>query len=183
MTDLRPGDTTPGMGADQLADLAPAGMPDEQRAAFVASAQDRTVDVDVYYERLCGQLEMRLLAMPDLRFPEADVWWRYRIAKRAARPGVVDDPDRLPQVIAEVKARAEQRRARVAVAAANRDAVRANAEAVAKRARDAGFVPYGVLQDGALIALSPDVLAALLDAAGVPQSDADMGNARTIANT
>lgn len=75
-------------------------------------------------------------------------------------------------VVAEVKARAEAQRARVAEQVAKRNAVKTGAGAVAERARNAGFAPYGVLQEGALIALAPDVLARLLDAAGVPQSDA-----------
>lgn len=86
-------------------------------------------------------------------------------------------------IAAEVKDRAKQRRAHAAEQMAARKAVKANAESVAKRARDAGFGPYGVMGDGALISLAPDVLAALLDAAGVPQADADMVNARTIAET
>lgn len=84
-------------------------------------------------------------------------------------------------VAAEVKIRAEQRRDRVATIQAQQKAVKAAADAVAQRARDAGFEPYGVLPDGALIALKPSVLAALLDAAGAPQADANIANARRVA--
>ncbi len=105
MTDLKPGDTVLGMSADQVATLAPAGMTDAERAEFVAAAAaggsvDRSGDV--YYDRLCTRLETRLLTTAD-RLPEADVWWRYRLAKRAAQPAQVDDPDKIRQFAADYR--------------------------------------------------------------------------------
>ncbi len=94
--DPNPGDTTPGMCGAELADLAPATMSVTERGEFVTAAlAGGHVDQsgDVYYDRLCAQLEMRLLVARD-RIPEADVWWRYRLAKRAAQPARVDDLDR-----------------------------------------------------------------------------------------
>jgi hypothetical protein len=46
---------------------------------------------------------------------------------------------------------------------AKRKAIRASADAVASRAREAGFRVHGVLQGGDLIAIRPDVLATMLD--------------------
>jgi len=105
MTDLRPGDTIPGMTVDRLADFAPAAMPDTERAEFAAAAADTTSDLDEsgdrYYDRLTARLETLILTLGDGRPVEAATWWRYRMAKRAARPGTVDDPDRIMRRAAE----------------------------------------------------------------------------------
>ncbi len=118
MTDLRPGDTVPRRPAGQLATLAPTGMTAAERAEFAAAAAlaggspDRSGDV--YYDRLCTRLETRLLTSGD-RLPEADVWWRYRMAKRMAQPAQVDDPDKIRQFAADYRqavADEQERRAR-----------------------------------------------------------------------
>lgn len=66
-------------------------------------------------------------------------------------------------VAAEMKVKREALAVKRMAAHDEREAIRANADAVADRARVAGVEVFGVQQGGDLIALTPAALAALLD--------------------